>query len=209
VVQAVRQPESEPVMLVTGDSDFGRDGRLHPELLADLQDAGVDGARVQLCTSVTDVLDRLADKAQEPEDLDQVLNGEQAAHAVNAALQQGAAPVQLLRPFRDQFRGPESMEMRITAAEDLVPGAGGRTVAYRIGTQTWVSAERRWSGVYWVSLDRADARYHQPPFDVPFEVDVTVLVAPERSGAEGIQVIDCGMLRLRGDWIVPSAYRRP
>jgi hypothetical protein len=43
---------------------------------------------------------------------------------------------------------------------------------------------------------------------MPFEVDVTVLVAPEGSDTERIQVIDCGMPQFGGEWLIPTARRR-
>jgi hypothetical protein len=198
VLQALRQPAAEPVILVTGDSDFGKDGQLHSELREEVIDVG----QVQLCSSIVDVLAQLAEKTAVPADLDEVLNSEQAAQAVAAALHPNAA-LHLLWLFRSRFSGPETMLMSVPPAEDLVPERSGRTVAYKIGDETWVSAERTWTGTYWVSLDPAASEVRQPSFDVPFEVDVTVLVAPERSeDIDKVQVIDCGMPRFKRDSLI-------
>jgi hypothetical protein len=202
VLEAVRQPAAEPGVLVTGDSDFGKGGQLHSELREELKDAGVDSDQVKLCSSIVDVLAQLAEEAVVPTDLDEVLNSEQAAQAVAAALWPNAA-FQLLRLFRRHFSGPETMLMAVPPAEDLVPEPSGRTVAYRIKDETWVSAERTWNGIYWVSLDRAAPISGRPSFDVPFEVDVTVLVAPEQSeNVDRVQVIDFGIPRFKRDSLI-------
>jgi hypothetical protein len=202
VLQTVRQPAAEPVILVTGDSDFGKGGQLHSELRKELKDLGLGADRVQLCSSIVDVLAQLAEKTAAPVDLDELLNSEQAAQAVAVALQPNAA-LHLLWLFRSQFYGPETMVMSVPRAEDLVPEQSGRTAAYRIGEETWVSAERTWTGTFSVSLDRAISPLGRPSFDVPFEADVTVLVAPERSeGIDRVQVIDCGMPRFKRDSLI-------
>ena len=197
VLQTLRQAAAEPVILVTGDSDFGKDGQLHSDLRRELEDVGVDVGRAQLCSSIVDVLAQLAEKTATPADLDEVLNSEQAAHAVAAALHTNAA-LHLLWLFRSRFSGPETMLMSVPPAEDLVPEQSRRTVAYKIGDETWVSAEGTWTGTYRVSLDPAAAAVRQPSFNVPFEVDVTVLVAPKRSDdIDRVQVIDCGIARFK------------
>ena len=197
VLQALRQPAAEPVILVTSDSDFGKDGELHSELRKELEDVGVDVGQVQLCSSIVDVLAQLAEETAMPADLDEVLNSEQAARAVAAALRPNAA-LHLLWLFRSRFSGPETMLMSVPLAEDLVPEQPGRTVAYKIGDETWVSAEGTWTGTYRVSLDPAAAAVRQSSFDVPFKVDVTVLVAPKRSDdIDRVQVIDCGIARFK------------
>jgi PIN domain len=199
VLHALRQPGAEPVILVTGDSDFGKGGQLHSELREELKDVGVEAGQVQLCSTIVDVLAQVAEPIAAPADLDEVLNSEQAAQAVAAALQPNAA-LHLLWLFRSQFSGPKKISMSLPPAEGLVPERSGRTVAYQIGNDTWVSAECTWSGACRVSLDRADTALRKPSFDILFEVDVTVLIAPEQSeDIDRVQVIDCGMPRCKRD----------
>ena len=199
VLEYVRRTNAEPVLLVTADGDFGRDGQLHSELREELVTAGVDSDRIQLYPRVTSVLNQLAEKADTPKDLDEVLNSEQAVQAVAASLM-ALAGYHLLWQFRSRFSGPDTMMMHFPPAADLTPGSGGRTETYKIGGEAWVSAERLWTGTYWVSLDRAEAEFRQPSFEVQFEVDVTVLVAPEgHADSERIQVIDCAVPRFKLD----------
>ena len=199
ILAAVQQPGAEPVILVTADTDFGKGQQLHPELREELREAGVEADRVKVYASITVVLNELAEKADVPADLDEVLNSPQAAQAVSAALQPNAG-AHLWWLFRNhQYSGPGTVVMAAPPVEDLVPGLSGRTESYLIEGKTWVSAERPWTGTYRValSLEPADAAvFRQPSFDVPFEVDVTVLVGPEEDGnAERVQVINYGMLR--------------
>lgn len=205
VLHTAQQPGSEPILLVTADADFGRDQRLHPELREELLDAGLSVDHVRLCPSVTEALTLLADKADYPANLELVLKSGQTTHTVNAALELNALP-QLHWLYRDQLLGPDNMTMNIFLADDLEPARDGRTMAYQIGGETWVSAERLWRGTYWLTLNQADSRYGQPAFDMPFEVNVTVLIAPE-SAVERVQVIDCGMPRFTRDWLIPSNRR--
>ncbi len=166
---------NEDVWFVTIDHDFGKEtfrAELHEEAVRIL---GSRSSRLRLVPGLDALLGELADKAEPPENLDDLLRSPRIAHAVKAALMGGGL---FLRTLTAMNPAPDGF-YRSNGNYDLTIKTIKRTKCYAVGN-IWVSAQVEWNAAILVErhiLDEPNSSWKQ---ELSLRLETTVLAEVEQ-----------------------------
>lgn len=197
VLAAMRRlRQDEQMLFVSNDGDFtDKQGRLHPELHDELLERGLEPARLRVYREVTDLLALYAAEAEVPADLDRLLSAATAEPSLTVALGTDAA---------DELRGRLATTLGSLVVTPIGPPKltlrkRGRTMAYRAGDTTWISARCTWRGTLDFAVLAVDLSTAIPVSPVEYTVHGSVLIRVGPDCPDGaVAMISRERLRIDG-----------
>lgn len=195
VLTAMEQlADNKQLLFVSNDGDFtDKQGELHPELRDEVVAQGLDPARLRVCRGVADLL--AAEKAELPDDLDRLLDVATMEHSL--ALSLGTNATDELRERLGSAFGP--VAVAVIGPLELALHKRGETMAYRMGENTWISAQCTWRGTFDVAVIAGELDSAVPVSPVEFTVQGSVLIRIGPGCPDGkIAMISRERLRVEG-----------